>query len=399
MTNEVTQKTTSNEQNVSSSNGLEPKIRFASYSENYTICNIGDIFDERSERGSENLELLSVTMNDGVKKRTEIEGKDNSSEDKGNYKIVYVGDMVYNSMRMWQGANGISPYDGIVSPAYTVLKASKPLCNKYIAYLFKNSDLINKFRKNSQGLTSDTWNLKYPQISTIKIYLPSLPEQQKIADFLSLVDARIEKQRRLVESLKKYKRGYFQRIISAFNTHEYMVSDIVEEYNKKTKIQHEYPILSSTMSGIKLQNDYFNKQAASEDTVGYKIVPSGYFTYRSMSDTGEFHFNLQDVIENGIVSPAYPVFKVIGNNSEFVEYILNETDEIKSQLLIKKEGGTRYALSFSKFKSLKICLPTLEVQDKFVTQLNMIDNLLYIEAKTYDNLQRMKKGVLQQMFI
>ena len=178
-----------------------------------------------------------------------------------------------------------------------------------------------------------------------------------------------------------------------------MVSDIVEEYNKKTKIQHEYPILSSTMSGIKLQNDYFNKQAASEDTVGYKIVPSGYFTYRSMSDTGEFHFNLQDVIENGIVSPAYPVFKVIGNNSEFVEYILNETDEIKSQLLIKKEGGTRYALSFSKFKSLKICLPTLEVQDKFVTQLNMIDNLLYIEAKTYDNLQRMKKGFLQQMFI
>ena len=173
-----------------------------------------NIFDERSERGSENLELLSVTMNDGVKKRTEIEGKDNSSEDKGNYKIVYVGDMVYNSMRMWQGANGISPYDGIVSPAYTVLKASKPLCNKYIAYLFKNSDLINKFRKNSQGLTSDTWNLKYPQISTIKIYLPSLPEQQKIADFLSLVDARIEKQRRLVESLKKYKRGALSRIFN-----------------------------------------------------------------------------------------------------------------------------------------------------------------------------------------
>ena len=286
----------------------------------------------------------------------------------------------------------------VISGLHTIpCRPQIKFAEKYLGYYTNSPAFRTQLLSLLQGIK--VFSISKSNLNNTNICYPSLSEQQKIADFLSLVDARIEKQRLLVESLKKYKRGYFQRIISAFNTHEYMVSDIVEEYNKKTKIQHEYPILSSTMSGIKLQNDYFNKQAASEDTVGYKIVPSGYFTYRSMSDTGEFHFNLQDVIENGIVSPAYPVFKVIGNNSEFVEYILNETDEIKSQLLIKKEGGTRYALSFSKFKSLKICLPTLEVQDKFVTQLNMIDNLLYIEAKTYDNLQRMKKGFLQQMFI
>lgn len=87
MTNEVTQKTTSNEQNVSSSNGLEPKIRFASYSENYTICNIGDIFDERSERGSENLELLSVTMNDGVKKELKSREKTIQAKTKETIKL------------------------------------------------------------------------------------------------------------------------------------------------------------------------------------------------------------------------------------------------------------------------------------------------------------------------
>ena len=302
-------------------------------------------------------------------------------------------------MRSFEGGLEIANEQGIVSPAYTILRHKKNIAFGFYKAYFRTNEFINHVLSKSVEGIRDGKQISYDAFKWLSIPYCKLEEQQKIADFLSLVDQRIEKQRQLVESLKKYKRGYFQRIISAFNTHEYMVSDIVEEYNKKTKIQHEYPILSSTMSGIKLQNDYFNKQAASEDTVGYKIVPSGYFTYRSMSDTGEFHFNLQDVIENGIVSPAYPVFKVIGNNSEFVEYILNETDEIKSQLLIKKEGGTRYALSFSKFKSLKICLPTLEVQDKFVTQLNMIDNLLYIEAKTYDNLQRMKKGFLQQMFI
>lgn len=73
------------------------------------------------------MELLSVTLNDGVMPRSEIEGKDNSSEDKSNYKVVCKGDMVYNSMRMWQGANGVSDYDGIVSPAYTVLMPNKEI--------------------------------------------------------------------------------------------------------------------------------------------------------------------------------------------------------------------------------------------------------------------------------
>ena len=110
---------------------------------------IGDIYAERSERGAADMELLSVTMNDGVMQRSEIAGKDNSSEDKSSYKVVRKGDMVYNSMRMWQGANGVSPYDGIVSPAYTVLTAKLPICNDYFAALFKNYKLINEFRKNS----------------------------------------------------------------------------------------------------------------------------------------------------------------------------------------------------------------------------------------------------------
>ena len=115
-----------------------------------------------------------MTMNDGVMPRTEIEGKDNSSEDKSNYKVVCKGDMVYNSMRMWQGANGVSNYDGIVSPAYTVLMPTEEIDNQYFAALFKTSNLINEFRKNSQGLTSDTWNLKYPQIRPIRLCIPSL---------------------------------------------------------------------------------------------------------------------------------------------------------------------------------------------------------------------------------
>lgn len=84
----------------------------------WTKCKIYDCFVERSEKGFEDLELLSVSMERGVIKRSEIESKDNSSENKSNYKLVKKGDIVYNSMRMWQGASGLSEYEGIVSPRH-----------------------------------------------------------------------------------------------------------------------------------------------------------------------------------------------------------------------------------------------------------------------------------------
>ncbi|MDU1202689.1 MAG: restriction endonuclease subunit S [Clostridiales bacterium] len=173
---------------------------------------IGEIYIDRNEKPNKKMELLSVTINNGVIKRSDIEGKDNSSEDKSNYKVVYKGDMVYNSMRMWQGASGISSYDGIVSPAYTVMKNKVDINNVFFAYLFKQPELIFKFRRFSQGLTSDTWNLKYPQIKEIKIKIPCLKEQQKIADFLSAFDEKISTEKETLEHLKQLKKGLLQQM-------------------------------------------------------------------------------------------------------------------------------------------------------------------------------------------
>ena len=175
---------------------------------------LGHIFKERTERAKGNETLLAVTISNGVQRRDEIDLKDNSSDDKSNYKCVYIGDIAYNTMRMWQGANGISPCDGIVSPAYTVLMPKQEINNGYFAALFKSANLINEFRKNSQGMTSDTWNLKYPQIETIKVQIPSVSEQDKVSEMFSVLDERIAAQSRLVESLKKYKRGVVRTLLS-----------------------------------------------------------------------------------------------------------------------------------------------------------------------------------------
>jgi len=148
---------------------------------------IKDILGERKERSGFG-ELLSVTINDGVVRFNEIDRKDNSSKNKSNYKKVYVNDIAYNSMRMWQGASGKSEYEGIVSPAYTILyPKSDNLDMRFIAYYFKTHKMIHVFKRNSQGLTSDTWNLKYKQLKEININTPIFEEQKKISSFLSKI--------------------------------------------------------------------------------------------------------------------------------------------------------------------------------------------------------------------
>ena len=176
------------------------------------------------------------------------------------------------------------------------------------------------------------------------------------------------------------------------------ISQYVEEYINKTSVNNQYPILSSTFNGIVIQNEYFNKQAASSKNIGYKIVPRNYITYRSMSDTGEFHFNIQDKVDIGIVSPAYPVFRINNINVNYFLNYINESYDFKMQIISIKEGGTRYALGFNKFKKLKIKI--IDDDDEFYGDfIKKLNEYLLLEGKKLDDLNKLKKGLLQNMFV
>ena len=170
---------------------------------------LGDIFSERTERAAGNERLLAVTINYGVQDRTELDLKDNSSDDKRNYRVVHIGDLAYNTMRMWQGACGVSAFDGIVSPAYTVLYITDNTENyaPFWGYYFKETSMLQTFQRNSQGLTSDTWNLKYEKFAHISVYAPPFQEQLQIADFLDRISDKIAANENFLNSLVKFKCG------------------------------------------------------------------------------------------------------------------------------------------------------------------------------------------------
>jgi len=192
-----------------------PRLRFPEFRDagEWGVKKLRELSRERTERGGEDLELLSVTISDGVMRASDLERKNNASTDLTNYKRVYPGDIVYNSMRMWQGASGVSRWHGIVSPAYTVVTMTEKQNPVFWSYHFKLSHSVEKFARFSQGVTSDTWNLKYPAFSAIEMAFPADPEeQQKIANCLSSLDELIELQAKRLDALKAHKKGLLQQL-------------------------------------------------------------------------------------------------------------------------------------------------------------------------------------------
>ncbi len=194
---------------------LTGKKRLLGFNGEWTTIKLGNVFSERTETNCQDLELLSVTGTNGVVPRSTIEAKDNSSEDKSKYLKICKGDIGYNTMRMWQGVSALSNYEGIVSPAYTILIPSENISAKYFSYLFKMQAVIFLFYRFSQGIVDDTRSLKYHEFAKLHLYVPSnKKEQEAIAEILSIADKEIEILQKELSQEKQKKKALMQLLLS-----------------------------------------------------------------------------------------------------------------------------------------------------------------------------------------
>jgi type I restriction enzyme S subunit len=183
------------------------------YPSDWTRTTFGNVLRQRKEAGFTNEELLAVTSSSGIVKRDSLERRDTSNEDKSKYLLVEKGDIAYNTMRMWQGVSGVSRFRGIVSPAYTICTPTKGLDGDFAGYLLKDPAMVSIFRQRSQGLVSDTWNLKYEAFAHIPCTIPPLPVQKKIAEILSGIDRQITLGRHSLEKLALLERATIKSAI------------------------------------------------------------------------------------------------------------------------------------------------------------------------------------------
>jgi len=169
------------------------------------------------------------------------------------------------------------------------------------------------------------------------------------------------------------------------------LGDYIVEINERTTKNNQHRVLTSSQKGIVSQDEYFNKQIASKDNTGYKIVKKGQFTYRAMSDTGRFYINRLIEYDVGIVSPAYPVFEVIEKNIIYTPYIVLffESDYFQAVISNQSTGSTRVSLKLDKIKRITLDVPSYQEQKEIVERIESTKRT--ISARTeqlfcFDNL-------------
>jgi len=285
--------------------------------------------------------------------------------------------------------------------------ANDGVSNNFVYYVLdKNSDKI-KLLAGVQAVPI----LNKTQFSAFEIRLPSLLEQTKIAEFLNVIDKRIELLTAKKEKLTLYKKGVMQKIFNQefrfkdengqefSRWEETTLGEVTEYFSNRNKKLVEAQVYSVTNSnGFVLQSDHFeDRQIASLDLSNYKIVKNGDFAYNpariNVGSIAQFHGSL------GLISSLYVCFKVKEILLDRFLMVFLDLDLTKQNIVDYGEGGVRIYLWYNLFSMIPIKLPSLIEQQKIADFGYSIDaQIRKLEQQITLN-QNYKKGLLQQMFV
>jgi type I restriction enzyme, S subunit len=193
-----------------------PRLRFREFraAPEWKEVKAGALFANRTETGDDTLPIYSVTMTDGLVKRSSLDRRIDDLAAMGNKKADRY-DIAYNMMRMWQGACGVASEECMVSPAYVVLAPQSGVHSPFYGYLFKLPQMLRLFTSHSRGLTEDRLRLYYQDFSAIALPQPHVREQARIANCLRALDTRVATESAKLEALKGQKNGLMQRLFPA----------------------------------------------------------------------------------------------------------------------------------------------------------------------------------------
>ena len=165
-----------------------------------------------------NCELLSIYTDIGVKPRKELEERGNRATTTDGYWLVKKGDFIVNKLLAWMGAIGLSNYEGVTSPAYDILRKSRPLNERFYEYLFRCGLYFTEFKKRSRGIMEVRLRLYFDQFGQIPLVFPPVHEQDKITDFLDRktkqINELIATEQRKIELLKEYRQSLISEAVT-----------------------------------------------------------------------------------------------------------------------------------------------------------------------------------------
>ena len=188
--------------------------------EHWEVASLGSLMELKSNKNKPDLQVLSVYREYGVILKDSRDDNHNATSlDTSNYKAVEPGDLVVNKMKAWQGSMGISPYRGIVSPAYITCKiTSEKTTPSFLHQLLRCHSYIGEYNRISYGIRVGQWDMHYEDFKQVPVLIPPIEEQTRIATFLdhktALIDKAIAQKERLIGLLQERRQVLIHRAVT-----------------------------------------------------------------------------------------------------------------------------------------------------------------------------------------
>lgn len=406
-----------------------PKLRFKGFSDEWKDRTLGGIADITKLAGFEFTEyvqysdsgsiiaLRGLNVKNGRLNLNDVKYIDNSDFSKLNRSKLFMNDLLFTYVGTI-GDVALVDEDNKYYLAPNVCRIRIEDENSYfIKTLMSSSKFYNKIILPSVT-TSSQPALSMENIRLFKINIPTIKEQEKIANFLTKIDKLIEKQEEKVSNLEQYKKGMMQKIFSQEirfkkdDGGEYPewkkehLGNIVERVVRKNKGNiTKRPLTISAQYGLVDQEEFFNKVVASANLEGYYLLNKGEFAYNKSYSNGYPFGAIKrlDRYGNGAVSTLYICFmpKEKFSSDYLVQYF--ESDMWHKEVsMVAVEGARNHGLlniSVSDFFETIHKVPCLEEQIKIANFLSKIDLTVEKEKEKLEELRCWKKGLLQKLFV
>ena len=290
---------------------------------------------------------------------------------------------------------------GIVSTLYAVYSVNDNANDKFIEYYFSLPNRANRYFKPIVRIgAKHDMKIGNQEVLANQVVFPTVKEQEKIADFLSLIDERISTQNKIIEDLKKLKSAIIEIEYSPKTKTSSHIGDFIVQTSKRNKDNAIQTVLSiSNRHGFIQQSEQFeNRNVASDDTSNYKIVERHDFAFNpARINVGSIARLI--TFEKGIVSPMYICFRTKGcATPEYLDYFF-ESKLFFTEIQKRLEGSVRQCLSYEGLCNIPFPLVAIEVQRRIGKQLSALVQKIKLETEFLEILHKQKQYLLRQMFI
>lgn len=376
-----------------------PNLRFPEFTEEWERCSLGHVTDFVKERiSTDKLTLANYVSTENMK--SDFGGINPAISIPNNTNVIHYkkGDVLLSNIRPYLRKVWAANSDGGCSTDVFVFRA-KSISPSFLHYIMANDTFINYVMSGAKGVKMPRGDKE--QMLKYVFSIPRIEEQYKISRLLHLLDDRIATQNKIIEKLKSLIKGLNNTLQYGTGGKSVCLGDILLERSERSRTNNQHEVLSSTVKGIFSQREYFSKDIASENNVGYKIIRL-YDVVLSPQNLWMGNINYNDRFEIGIVSPSYKVFSIAdGYDNQFVASMLKTHRALYSYMMVSEQGASivRRNLNMEAFSQLVFKIPSLDKQREIGYAISLLKSQLKTANKIIKAYTSQKQYLLRQMFI